>query len=228
MKERGLLMSAPMVRATMREIDPKLQTRRIVRGQQPTWASMALEEDINGREFAFAFGARETSGEHAGLSPILATASCQHGQVGDRLWVREHWRTLPLLDAMPPREIPSGSAVWFDADGDCGRTFGRFRPGMFMPRWASRITLEITEVRVERLQDISEADAIAEGLIRVRGPLGSTMWEYSETDGGQFADPRVAYHMLWDSINGLGSWDANQWVFVICFRRLAGGLVHRR
>lgn len=143
-----------------------------------------------------------------------------YGVPGDRLWVKESIRRLGE---------PSGEERWcaseYIADGvrtsaDCWPWKNRALPSMHMPKGLSRITLEVTGVRVERLQDISETDAKAEGLIRARGPLGSAMWEYSETTGGQFADARVAYRMLWEHINGPGSWDANPWVWVVEFKRL--------
>jgi hypothetical protein len=91
--------------------------------------------------------------------------------VGDLLWVRETWRTDEVWDGHPNRNIPKGGSVMYLADegwnGIVAFGWGRYRLGMFMPRWASRITLEVTGVRAERLQDISEADAIAEGIERL-------------------------------------------------------------
>lgn len=90
------------------------------------------------------------------------------------------------------------------------------RPSIYMPRWASRITLEVTGVRVERLNDINQEDAIAEGVeahdddgVTYYGPLGRGV-----------CDPIVAYRSLWDSINGPGSWAANPWVWVVEFKRV--------
>ena len=93
-----------------------------------------------------------------------------------------------------------------------------------MPRWASRITLEITGVRVERLQDISEADAMAEGIERAEDFFGRPCWRaYDEPEGSDVVfpdDPIGSYASLWMSINGPGSWDANPWVWVLEFRRI--------
>ena len=92
---------------------------------------------------------------------------------------------------------------------------GKLRPGIFMPRWASRITLEVTGVRVELLQDISEADALAEGIVQLRdGGFGLP-------DGSHYhaADPRQSYLGLWEAINGEGSVTANPWVWVVEFKR---------
>lgn len=99
-----------------------------------------------------------------------------------------------------------------------------WRPSIFMPRWASRILLEVTEVRVERLQDISEADAKAEGIIpHVRGGWHWREHNPSDLDDWDqfgFKTARDAYGALWESINGPGSWEANPWVWAVSFRRL--------
>jgi hypothetical protein len=192
--------------------------------------------------------------------------------VGDLLWVREHWRTFVSLDDTAPRDLyvpgERGVGVMFIADGgglaitrDGGRTmgpredvsaFGRLRMGMHLPRWASRTTLEVTDVRVERLQDISEADAIGEGmhfqrlaewaaegryvgaghkpvLMAADGPSG--IWEaYPGADCG-WRTAREAYRQVWTDINGPGSWDANPWVVAISFgvhRDNVDTLVERR
>jgi len=163
--------------------------------------------------------------------------TCPYGQVGDRLWVREAWRVPEELDAMSGSEIAAKcmeagykrpwAPIRYEADEQfnhqwswdhfsigCARSNpGRYRHARFMPRWASRLTLEVTSVRVERLQDISEADAIAEGIIRQgegwRGAPGLP-W---------FASPIGAFRTLWESINGAGSWDSNPVVMVIGIRQ---------
>lgn len=129
---------------------------------------------------------------------------------GQRLWVREAWRSGRLTDRFAPREM-TPHPVWYEADGPAPDACnGKLRPGMFMPRWASRITLEITGVRVERLQDISVADAMAEGVVEtnanLRGLEPCMEWRY-------------AYEDLWNQINGPGAWAANPWVWVVEFRR---------
>lgn len=120
--------------------------------------------------------------------------NCPYGQPGDRLWVRE-----THFDAKRLNE----GRILYRADGDVSR-FG-WTPSIHMPRSASRITLEVTGVRVERLQDISEADAVAEGVV----------WEQGQTAINVF-------ETLWESINGAGSWDANPWVWVVEFKRAKG------
>ena len=129
---------------------------------------------------------------------------------GYRLWVREAWRTEARFDALPPRDVDRHSAVAYECDldpferGEFLR--GRYRHARFMPRWASRIDLDVLNVRVERLHDIDEADALAEGVTLT----GATRHGHEARD---------AYAALWDVINGEGSWAANPWVFVIVFHR---------
>jgi len=182
MKERPILMSAPMVRALL--AGTKTQTRRVVKGRALDW--------LNESGFSPSFVAHPEN--HL----------CPYGAPGDRLWVRETW----AQNENQLSETSMDTSIVFRADGEaraldngCEKAW---RPSIHMPRWASRITLEINDVRVERLQEISEADALAEGITH------STL-----------NDPRVEYRWLWESINGHGSWDANPWVWPITFRRIA-------
>lgn len=166
---------------------------------------------------------------------------CPHGRPGDRLWVREAWKAHTTFDALPPRDIPH-SHVWYMAD-DGYKAESRYRQGMFMPRWASRILLEVTDVRIERLQDISEADARDEGITfrdygRRCGHTGEGWAEVGECTAPVSTHPqlpgwgveptshqqcmhsaRAAYASLWERINGPGSWAANPWVWAISFPR---------
>jgi len=145
-------------------------------------------------------------------------SECPYGQPGDRLWVREAWRSGRLADPFPPRDM-TPHVVWYEADGAAPEaTNGKLRPSMFMPRWASRIELEIVSVRVERLNDCSEADAKAEGC-------SSSGWQpsYSNPDnagGDESISAKDAFADLWESINGAGSWAANPWVWVVEFKRV--------
>lgn len=141
MTDRQILFSAPMVRALL--AGTKTQTRRLVKPQPWILAGELLcwkDDALTQEEMA---------------------QRCPYGQPGDRLWVREAWKAHTTFDHLPPRDIPH-SHVWYMAD-DGYKAESRYRQGMFMPRWASRITLEITAVRVEKLQDISADDARAEG-----------------------------------------------------------------
>ena len=111
--------------------------------------------------------------------------------------------------AVPPSKWGDCSRIWYWADGNPTEgDWTRPRPSIHMPRWASRILLEITAVRVERLQDISETDAEAEGIQEI-------------VDAGVDHDgtPRDAYRALWEQINGADSWSANPWVWVVEFKR---------
>lgn len=217
MKERPILFNGPMVRALLD--GSKTQTRRVVKGQGPEWATFTDEEDVSGREFFMVCGEKESSG----LRPIIDSVYCPYGQPGDRLWVRETWRG--VVEISPPgRPIEHGVARYVPDREHCRRveyaaTQERdaepWRPSIHMPRWASRILLEITGVRVERLQDISESDARAEGVTIEGRHKGGYC-------AGEFLPPSIrAYRDLWESINGADGWDANPWVWVVEFRRVA-------
>lgn len=128
--------------------------------------------------------------------------ACPYGQPGDRLWVREAWADCDKL-------------VRYYATDDV-HPLRKKRPSIYMPRWASRITLEVTGVRVERLQDISVDDSMAEGI--VLQPDGG--YGLADSTHYHFTDPRVSYWSLWETINGPGSVDANPWVWVVEFKRM--------
>ncbi|MBY0483473.1 hypothetical protein [Nitrosomonas sp.] len=188
-KERPILFNGEMVRALLD--GRKTQTRRVCKGQ------------------------RELSNNHD-----FQLDRCPFGKSGDRLWVRETWQG-PLFDDEIPEDWNSDKYktpeyCYYKASGDsCDFTDAddnfveRWSPSIHMPRWASRILLEVTNVRVERLQDISEEDAIAEGII-------SPMFG-SDLDRMQY---RAGFQNLWESINGKGSWDLNPWVWCITFEIL--------
>jgi hypothetical protein len=157
--------------------------------------------------------------------------ACPYGQTGDRLWVRE---AFAFTDAHEPDYMGS---IEYRADNKClavdhgpvtvgvphkcdPRPFdGPWRPSIHMPRWASRITLEINDVRVERLQEISEADAEAEGIER-RVSEDPAYWRVYGTADTYTSCPVSSYRSLWESINGTGSWDVNPWVWAISLKRL--------
>lgn len=192
----------------------KTQTRRVVTAQPPKGADSSTLANV-GHPWHDIFG-------HNGAA--VHRVCCPYGQPGDRLYVRETWA----------RDDEDGTLIYRadvghggDADDwqrniNEGVTGYRWRPSIHMPRWASRITLEITGVRVERLQDISEADAMAEGI----EPIPCTGEDagqnrYSIRMPGYWFNATSAvgaYRMLWESING-ESWGANPWVWVISFAR---------
>lgn len=200
MKERPILFSAPMVRAILD--GRKTQTRRAYKNRK--------HPD---------FGCDIAASELVREAQHVIDRACPYGQPGDRLWVRETWSS------------DDGKTAWYRADGETYNAGLPWRPSIFMPRWASRITLEITGVRVERLNEISTEDAIAEGTPvtwgdwRGQAPewaLRSIGPEYG-SPGSHLWDNRTTvknYGLLWESINGAGSWAANPWVWCIEFKRL--------
>ena len=202
MNERPILFSAPMVRALL--AGTKTQTRRIFKPERMTW-------DANGRYTTHAMRGGELSITGSGpFKPSSWLHYCPYGQPGDRLWVRE---TFARIDGQTRPWIETDYKATYTHGDRLGDTLGikkRWTPSIHMPRHASRITLEVTGVRVERLQDISEADAIAEGA---RNSL--------HLPGGRFA--RENFEHLWWTIHGDGSWESNPWVWVIEFKRVEGG-----
>lgn len=203
-KERPILFSAPMVRALL--AGTKTQTRRIVKPQP---------EELGDGQIRWLHRGYGHSGPSTYMNEIAVEYWCPHGKPGDHLWVKETgWQPKDPS----PRELREGADTWpryaYDADGitdqdaEDYKAWGwKRRPSIFMPRSFSRITLEITGVRVERLQDISDADAIAEGVER-------------PATGLPICGPRTWYRVLWESINGAGSWEPNPWVWVVSFKRL--------
>lgn len=214
MADRPILFSAPMVRAILD--GRKTQTRRIIRDD---WWRCLDPEDEDDRE--------------------QALRMCPYGAPGNRLWVRETWRPEELsenaLDGIrfkadgafvPIANTTEAATDWVVAAKN--RHDGKWRPSIFMPRWASRLTLEVTAVRVARLQDITEEDAAAEGF-PLHGPQ-PTRIRITDTDGTVTASPGLSIHTtarggfcsLWDGINGdRAPWASNPWVWVVEFRRVS-------
>ena len=196
MKERPILFSAPMVRALL--AGSKTQTRRVIRDDWWRCLDPDCEED-------------------GPLARAIAVAQCPYGVPGDRLWVRETWG-INVVGALQTRQIdalryrasdqrPGG----LDEGGKYSDT-ERWRPSIHMPRWASRITLEVAAVRVERLNSISEEDAKAEGVM------------HGITFGPGIEPPpaRDAFEAVWDSINGKAGrrWADNPYIWAITFKRV--------
>lgn len=233
MKERPILFTGPMVRAILD--GSKTQTRRIAK-------EFAGRDDLD-----------------AILKRFPSQNGCPHGQPGDRLWVRETWGVVSndwdaygnLIDWTPDRPATAitemrfgqgyysghaiyaadGSYEWAGDDDGGGEPRSAWHPSIHMPRAACRILLEIVSVRVERLQDISEVDAIAEGATHIRSqawdrehfPAWRYLFEEAVKAGAKppiGPSPAQAYEKLWESINGAGSWDANPWVWVVEFKRV--------
>lgn len=204
MKERPILFSAPMVRAIL--AGRKTQTRREV-------------NRINGIGPVTCFGGSETTGYDFALRDRRnmwnefredeLLGRCPYGVAGDRLWVRETWRSwMGSHDAGSPR------CIAYKADDV--KIALPWRPSIHMPRLLSRITLEVVSVRVERLQDITNMDALSEGCDGER-------WLDADGSEGRGVEPWEQFRELWRNINGPDSWDANPWVWVVEFRKLEGG-----
>jgi len=199
-KERPILMSAAMVLACLD--DSKTQTRRVLRPQWPRANTEPKEHSCSpGLWIAYTSDGRLRNGE----GESGGERRCPYGTPGDRLWVRESFRIVPTSayrasEGVQQTVCPTDpyEAAIYRAGWDRGGS-GVWKPSIHMPRWASRLTLIITEVRVELLQDITEADARAEGVASV-----------------------AAYRELWDSLNakrGYG-WDMNPFVWVVSFVRV--------
>lgn len=206
MKERPILFSAPMVRAIL--AGDKTQTRRMVKDLSP-WEITEIVLDAGGTG-AWLPNGPAPSGRGMAAGPWRP---CPYGQVGDRLWVRETWGYNPDHPGM----------AWhacYRADPGHEHDGIKWKPSIHMPRAACRILLEITGVRVERLQDISEADAIAEGCRAVPG----AQWQsFEEARAGlPMHDHKAvdAFEALWEDLNGDDSWAANPWVWVVEFKRI--------
>lgn len=199
MKERPIIFSAPMVCAILE--GRKTQTRRIIPEQpkiDPQTGDWLL---FSGKDFEQVFPIERFIESRKRLS--------KYGSPGDRLWVRETWARQLDGNYIYRADYPIG----YNADYTA---IGNWKPSIHMPRTASRILLEITDVRVEMLDDISEADAVSEGVYfsdRISGFI-------TDEDGRNFhgSDPRISFIKLWQSINGPDSWNQNPFVWVIEFK----------
>lgn len=236
MADHPILFSAPMVRALL--AGRKTQTRRLLTSARtcaaPESPSFTLKGDdltralqnassfrrIDGNMFAWEADAFEYQ-----LSDRTRWLARIGYSSGDRLWVREAWRSARAYDDLSPAKMGGEEPVKYEADGTidlrAGRMdgpWGRYRHGRFMPRWASRMTLIITDVRVQRLQDISEEDAVAEGCFK--GKASGRVFENAAAmhlGGNEWRCARDWYADLWDVINGAGTWDLNPWVVAYSF-----------
>ena len=217
--EKPILFSGPMVRAILD--GTKTMTRRVVKIPYEKGNSLGTwEPSILGGK-----GCTDNNGNFVDEFPVLwhtrtgYSLSCPYGQVGDRLWVRETWAwgkryddCIITLETIP-KQKPDYAEIFYRADNNQVNRDDKWKPSIFMPRWASRITLEIVSVRVERLQEITEEDAIKEGALSLGDPSGEADWSVG------FA--KACFQRLWDSINGKKyPWKDNPFVWVIEFRRI--------
>lgn len=202
-REHGILFSAPMVRAILD--GSKTQTRRALR----------LPTGSEGLNLTLREVCEYPADQGGGLRAIFDTneepfsVRCPYGRVGDRLWVRETWAPHPDEDGAVYRATDPG----WDDNG----TGLKWRPSIHMPRWASRITLEIAAVRVQRLHDISEADIRAEG---VTPEAVKELCGLPDEIHPEVLSPIDQWRWGWEGINRVGSWDANPWLWCLSFRRV--------
>jgi hypothetical protein len=214
MTDRGIPFSAPMVRALLD--GRKTQTRRVLKRQalhKPEPHSILYHEGN--------LICRWQSGvRHDVPSPYAP---------GDRLWVREAWRFCAQMDFFRPSAMSRHEPRIYEADGALIEpaammlTPGRYRHARFMPRWASRLTLIVTDVRVQRLCEISEADAVAEGI--EADEFGAWHCYQAEPKGQTFwACPRESFRTLWNSLHGPDAWGANPWVVAVSFTVQRGNI----
>lgn len=208
---KPILFSGPMVRALLN--GTKTQTRRVI--------TKGIERQDNGwwkcfnaHSASFNCSEDQIPEEMVNYLPI---------HIGDLLYVREAWRTDCILDDTAPRDLVPRDGIFYEASPETvGCSPGRLRPGMHMPRWASRLTLDVTDARVQRLDQLSEADAIAEGIQKRPCPFGyeATAWHDYGSGRNIFYGPRDSFRSLWDSINesrGFG-WNNNPWVAAYSFK----------
>ncbi len=240
MTDKPILFSAPMVRAILD--GRKTMTRRALKPQPWVEGPFILVQNKKGPKGA---------GWILNNAPEMVLSELPY-HAGDTLWVREAWRTNAMWDHLKPSDLGTESqkhgrvSLHYEAGGSAPNSCdpkdaGRLRPGMFMPRWASRITLRVTAVKIERLQDISDDDAKAEGIFYQPPTDEDLDWykSYCEENGldptvpmdgvWQSGDPgkhmwgptpQFAFRHLWESINGPGAWEANPWVAAYAFERV--------
>jgi len=230
-KERPILFSGAMVHAL--QAGTKTQTRRTLKVTPRCSSGCIPYRADNGKHFRFPVSPEDFKKLPKAMRQDERSEGCYYygaspyGEPGDRLWVKETFSAYAGEDL--------GAQVIYRADEPLPHLGQKWQPSIFMPRKHSRILLEVVSVRVERLQDISEADAKAEGyggymdfydLLDVEDKrsfdLMNEDWDDFAMRKG-FTYPIEWYHMLWDKINGVNAWQANPWVWVVEFRRIQEG-----
>ncbi len=233
MKERPILFSAPMVKAVL--AGAKTVTRRVCKVQP------FLDVDLWNVFYPWGEGGHgiyKSEAEMLEEFRPLMLARCPYGAVGDRLWVRENWRTSSKLDSKNATQIGAECLsaeyekpwcpVQYKADGrrdnwdaSIWGEPGKLRPSIYLPRWASRLTLEVTSVKIEPLHAITDEEAKAEGAAHRIAPCGDLAGAFDLVDTP--IGYRNHFRDLWDSINGKRkgcAWDDNPWLFVVSFKRI--------
>lgn len=219
MKERPILFSTEMVKAILE--GRKTQTRRVLKTQLPFdsfeftsgigYSAMTPKGYVEVRGYSNKDGKRE-------YSPFAIKP--KYGEFGDILWVRETFEFIGESGFNDPPENPTDYLY----KADSHEPVFKWSPSIYMPKEACRIKLKITEIRIERLLDISKEDAIAEGITGGYTDDGYTWTDYTN-DEKTYEDPRSSYMTLWDSINGKDSHRLNPWVWVISFEKYTDTLL---
>lgn len=254
MTDRPILFSGSMVRAIL--AGQKTQTRRVVRDGHRLGS--ATDTEFARKQWArcrFVFDNLDEHGQRyygTGRGALMQCAlSCPYGVPGDRLWVKETWARRLDEDHLKPLELDPKRGAWYWADPQtcntgCAGAAGKKRVSIHMPRWASRITLAVTSVRVERLQEISEADARSEGVephalteprcecesdIEEPGPhLPTCPWRDPAIDPETLDPHQLGFAHLWQAINGKRqgcAWEDNPWVWCVSFERVPPDVLGR-
>jgi hypothetical protein len=233
-KERGIIFTSHSVRVIL--AGQKVQTRRVVKVEDN--GTVRLRDGSRGFLYLDFDGVPGLSWRPYGGAPTqpypTPEDACPYGVPGDRLWVRSAW-----WHYAPPPSNPKNEKAWDEAtrevrwpagestpdcEPDTAMHGWKRRPSIFMPRWASRLTLEVTEVRVERLQSIREEDAKAEGAIwHDGGGIGHSGYRHDPAHGVVWGTARESFACLWDRINGKKpgcDWAADPWAWCLTFRRI--------
>lgn len=210
-KERGIYLKADEVTAIIG--GKKTQLRRVLK-TQPVWkesnnlmvsSGWAYQDPKN----KFSLNSYPSEYQDRFISDLQDQLKSPYGKVGDRLWAREAWSTHAEFDGIAAKNLTTRSFHYW-ADGACKT--GKERPSIHMPRWASRLLLEVTAIRIERLNDISKADAIKQG-----GPQGHPSIDKVSRGLGYSDWTRSWFAQTWDWVNKIHTWASNPWVWVIEF-----------
>ena len=216
MKERPIIFNGEMVRAIL--AGRKTQTRRVIKPQP--------DKDVLQVGYSFFTGEGEIEWRYAGGKFQIVKCRCPYGKSGDQLWVREAWAAFQdggFYDGIKPSELLDH---WFNSANLKYRAtedypdggYYKWRPSIHMPRWASRIQLEIIKSWPEKLQDITVENAIAEGIERINN---HAHWAWKDYSGNnQVLSPIFSFESLWDSINAKRGFpvEDNPWVWAVEFR----------
>lgn len=196
----------------------KTQTRRIVKPQPfddphghgvQWWGGKKLQRAGYGAEYV-----------HTDADQVarIIEKFCPYGKPGDLLLIAEAWRTEARYDHLKPSEIPDTARIHYEADGPAPDWAGRYRNQRFMCNWMVRLRRVVKDIRVERVQDISDEDCLAEGLESRDewDAFGQDCQDYYKISDDEWCtDPKYAFERLWNDTNGAGAWDRNDMVWVI-------------